>query len=140
MPSAVRAVLNLRLLPPWTVERALAFVKKAVNDNRVEVGVHGQANDPIPANPEHARLGGPGWTDMAAALGEAAPDVPILPFIMVAATDSRHFKDITGGIFRFNPFILNSKELALVHAHDERISIENLNLGVRFYTALLKRL
>ncbi|GHU84835.1 peptidase M20 [Spirochaetia bacterium] len=140
MPSAVRGVLNLRLLPPWTVERALAFIKAAVNDDRVEVSVHGHANDPIPANPEHTKLSGPGWADMAAALNEAVPDVPILPFIMVAATDSRHFKDIAGGIFRFNPFILNSKEIALIHGHDERVSIENLNRGVRFYTALLKRL
>ncbi|GHV82369.1 peptidase M20 [Spirochaetia bacterium] len=140
MPSAVRGVLNLRLLPPWTVERALAFVKKAVADDRVEVSIHGQGNNPIPANPEHAKLAGPGWTAMEAALTETVPNVPILPFIMVAATDSRYFKDIAGGIFRFNPFILDSKEIALIHGHDERISLENLNRGVQFYTALLKRL
>ena len=35
LPSAVKAVVNLRLLPPCTVETAIAFVRMAIGDKRV---------------------------------------------------------------------------------------------------------
>jgi carboxypeptidase PM20D1 len=133
-------VLNLRPLHPWTIERAIAFIKKAVNDERVAVTVYGLATAPVPANPEHTRRAGPGWREMAEALEAAYPGTPALPFLMVATTDSRHYLELAGGIFRFSPHKLNPEELSRIHGHDERISVENFNQGIMFYEALFRRL
>jgi carboxypeptidase PM20D1 len=140
LPSTVKAVLNLRLLPPCTVKTAIDVIRRTIADDRVNVGIYNLATEAVEANPEHARFGGPGWREMAAALEEAEPGIPILPFIMTATTDSRHFKPISEGIFRFNPIKLSPQDLRGIHGHDERISVENLNLAVRFYTALFSRL
>ncbi|MDR0386899.1 MAG: M20/M25/M40 family metallo-hydrolase [Treponema sp.] len=141
MPSEVRAVLNLRLLHPWTIESAIAFIKKAINDEQVAVTVHGLATGPVPANPGHTGHGGPGWQEMVEALETAYPGTPALPFLMVATTDSRHYQELAGkSIFRFSPHKLNPEELARIHGHDERISVENFNRGIRFYEALFTRL
>jgi carboxypeptidase PM20D1 len=137
MPSAVRAVINLRLLQPWTVEKALSHIKKVINDERVSVAVYGLGTDPVPANPEHARRTGPGWKELERAINQVFPGIPILPFLMTATTDSRHYHDLCEGIFRFSPQRLNPKELAGIHGHDERVSLENLTRGVQFYTSLL---
>jgi carboxypeptidase PM20D1 len=94
MPSEARAVINLRLLQPWTVERAAGFIKKAINDERVRVDIHGMGTGPVPANPEHVRQRGPGWKEMTAALEAVYPGVPALVFLMAAATDSRHYQDL----------------------------------------------
>jgi carboxypeptidase PM20D1 len=136
LPSEVRAVLNLRLLPPWTVKTAMARIKAVINDKRVEVRIFGLGTEPVPANPEHAKLGGPGWAEMESAVKAVFPGIPLLPFLMTATTDSRHFQHLAGGIFRFNPVQLTAKELALIHGHDERISIANLQKGAAFYTNL----
>ncbi|MDR2159281.1 MAG: M20/M25/M40 family metallo-hydrolase [Treponema sp.] len=138
MPSEVRAVINLRLLYPWTVERAVDFIKRAVNDDRVEVKIHGLGTNPVPANPAHVRGTGPGWKEMEEALGAVYPGVPAVVFIMVATTDSRHYQDLAGGIFRFSPHQLTPGELNRVHGHDERISVDNLRRGVEFYTRLFR--
>ncbi|MDR3161501.1 MAG: M20/M25/M40 family metallo-hydrolase [Spirochaetaceae bacterium] len=140
LPSVVRAVINLRLLPPWTVEGALNFIKKAVGDERVEIGVYGEGNNPVPASAAQSRRAGPGWAELEQAIGAAYPGVPVLPFIMTAATDSRHYRDLAGSIFRFSPLRLPPSEIALMHGHDERISIENLHRVVQFYTSLLSSL
>jgi carboxypeptidase PM20D1 len=137
LPSVVRAVINIRLPPPWTVEEAREFIKKAVRDERVEITVHGSATNPVPANPDHTRRTGPGWAELERAVGSVYPGAPVLPFIMTAATDSRHYRDLAGGIFRFSPLRLPPAEIALMHGHDERVSIENLHRLVRFYTTLL---
>jgi len=134
LPSEARAIINLRLLQPWTVETATDFIKKAVNDKRVNVKVHGLGTGPVAAK---QGFQSPGWKQIEAALAESWPGVPLLPFIMVATTDSRHYKELTEGIFRFSPYKLNPKELGGVHGHDERISEENLKRGLQFYTKLL---
>jgi carboxypeptidase PM20D1 len=140
MPSEVRGVLNLRLLPPWTVETAMARIKRVVGDEQVAVTVHGFASDPVAANPEHAKMGGPGWKEITGALEAVYPGIPAFPFLMLATTDSRHYRDLAEGIFRFSPHRLNSRELARIHGHDERISAENFAAGIRFYSALFEGL
>ncbi|MDR2478742.1 MAG: M20/M25/M40 family metallo-hydrolase [Treponema sp.] len=133
MPSEVRAVINLRLLQPWTVERAMTFIKKAINDERVQVTIHGLGTGPVPA-------GGGGSSGLAAirqALNAAWPGIPMLPFIMVATTDSRHYRELAGDIFRFSPHCLTAEALSGIHGHDERISEENFRRGLLFYTKLL---
>jgi carboxypeptidase PM20D1 len=140
LPSAVKAVVNLRLLPPWTVETAIAFARRAIGDQRVEITVHGLGTEAVPAAEEQIRLAGPGWADLTAALEAAESGCPALPFLMTATTDSRHYRKLCGAIFRFSPFRLNPRELAAIHGHNERISAENLDRAVRFYNALLSRL
>ena len=119
------------------MEEAQEYIRKAVKDERVEIAVFGSGTNPVPANTEHTRRTGPGWAEMERAVGAVYPGAPVLPFIMTAATDSRHYRDLAGGIFRFSPLSLPPGEIALMHGHDERLSIENLYRAVRFYTALL---
>jgi carboxypeptidase PM20D1 len=59
---------------------------------------------------------------------------------MTATTDSRHYQKLAERIFRFNPVILNPKDLSLIHGHDERISVENFQRGIDFYTSLFRGL
>jgi carboxypeptidase PM20D1 len=140
MPSEVRAVLNLRLLQPWTIPEAIGFIQKAVNDDRVQVTIHGMGTGPVPANPEHTKRTGPGWKEMAEALDAVYPGIPIMVFIMVATTDSRHYQNLADGIFRFSPHRLTPQEMGRVHGHDERVSLENLRRGVEFYERLFRLL
>jgi len=137
MPSEASAVINLRLLWPWTVEKAVAFIKKTIKDDRVKVNIYGNATNPVAASSGFMNHG---WQELTDAMEEAWPGIPLFPFIMVATTDSRHYKDITDCILRFNPYKLNSEELGKIHGHDERISVENLHRGLSFYTSLLRLL
>jgi carboxypeptidase PM20D1 len=137
MPSEVHAVINLRLLWPWTIETATAYIRKAINDKRVAVSTYGLGSNPVPPSGEYQRKG---WAEFQSAMTEAWPGIPLLPFIMVAATDSRHYQSVCDCLFRFDPYKLDPKELSTIHGHDERISIENLRQILVFYTQLFKSL
>jgi carboxypeptidase PM20D1 len=152
LPSAARAVLNLRLLPPWTVDSALERLRSVIADRRVAVTVHGLATDPVRAGPVKEVVEGPGWQEIRSAVDSAfgsavlpgdtglGMSVPALPFLMLATTDSRHFKDLSPRIFRFSPQILTPDDLSRIHGHDERISLENMDRCLGFYTALMEQL
>lgn len=142
MPSEARAILNLRLIPGWTVERAVDHVRRLVADPRVSVRAWPvrAATEPVPANPAAAAGADEGWKTVAAAVGAAFPGVPILPFLVTATTDSRHYQEVCSAIYRFSPLKLTAEELARIHGHDERISIDNFNAGIVFYRSLISAL
>jgi len=140
MPSSVTSVINLRLLPPWTVEKCIERIKTVIGDDRVGVTVKSLGSNPVKAGPDQAEQKSPGWKEIKAALASSFPGVPVLPFLMPATTDSRHYQELSRYIFRFCPHLLNPEELSGVHGHDERISLENLEYGLKFYTALLEQL
>ena len=140
MPSVVRSVINLRLLPPWTVDDAVKRIRAIINDEKVNVAVRGLATAPVKAGPGQAEQKSPGWTEIINALDSSFKGVPALPFLMPATTDSRHYRELTQYIFRFCPQLLSQEELSRIHGHDERVSLENLEQGLRFYTALIKQL
>ena len=55
------------------------------------------------------------------------------PYIMLGATDSRHYTDICDCVLRFSPLKLNKQQLNSVHGLDENISVDALYDAVRFY-------
>ena len=137
LPSEVRAVINIRLLWPWTVEKAADFIRRAVNDERVKVNIYGLGTDPVAASLNYRQNG---WKELQSAMEKAWPGIPMIPFIMVATTDSRHYQKLSEYIFRFSPHKLDPAELGGIHGHDERISLENLSRGLTFYKTLLETL
>ncbi len=140
LPNQVKATLNLRLLEPWTVEKAIVFVTKTIADSRVSVQLSPQhaANNPVPAGAAHTK--NPGWQHLCLAIEEAFPGIPVLPFLNTATTDSRHYATLCDAVFRFSPMSLNPEELARIHAQDERISLENIERGLVFYRSLFTNL
>ena len=142
MPSEVKAVLNLRLLPGWTMEKAVDFVRRAIADPRVEVAVStmGAGNNPVLAKTEVAVGRGTGWTEISDAIHRSFPEAAVMPFLVTVTTDSRHYARVCDAVYRFAPLKLNSEELARIHGHDERISIENFTAGIEFYRSLISSL
>ena len=138
MPSQVRAVINMRLLRPWTTEKAAEFIKKAVRDNRVQISEYEPGSNPVSAGLSHNELPHSGWAEIAEAVNGVWPGIPLLPFVMVAITDSRYYRELTNYIYRFSPLKLDSGELNRIHGHDERISLENLRNELEFYSRLLR--
>lgn len=139
LPSEAKAVLNLRLLPPWTIERATDWVRNAIGDARVEVAVSPVrlANDPVTAPREVASGRGPGWKEIGDSIRASFPDAAIIPYLMTATTDSRHYAPLCDAVYRFVPLKLTGADLALIHGHDERISIENFTRSIEFYRSLI---
>lgn len=140
LPSRVSAILNLRLIPGCSINDAIGFVRRAINDPRVQVlaSAARDANEPIEAHPAAIDRCAPGWDELVAAVSAAFPSVPIIPYVVTATTDSRHYRSLCPSILRFSPLRLTPSELARIHGIDERISIENYRAGIRFYRTLIE--
>ena len=103
-----------------------------MNDPSVALRVvHG--NDPSPVS----RTDHEPWALVSRAVRAVYPDATVTPYVMVQASDARHFAQISDSVYRFMPFDLGAEELATIHAADERLSIAALGRGIGFYRALI---
>jgi len=135
LPSQASATVNLRIALGETVSSAAARVRRRIADPKVAVEVL-EGSDPSPESPtDNAQ-----FALLAEALAVSHPGVPAVPYVMMAATDSRHFHRFTPAVYRFAPLEMSHAQRAAIHGVDESVEIAALERGERFHRALLQRL
>lgn len=135
LAATAKANANIRVAVGETVEGTVARLRKIIRDPKVELRVV-EGNDPSPVSPSS----GPQWELLAGCIGQIYPEAIITPYIMMGGTDSRRFTGICGNVYRFAPFFMDVPARGSIHAFDEKISLDTLEQGVRFYETLMREL
>ncbi len=122
IPSTARAIVNHRVHPFDSLKAVLEWDRKIVNDPRVKLRPFGSPVPPAPvSSADH-----PAFGDIRKAVYQVHADSCVVtPGLFVAASDSRHYWNLTGQIYRFNPICLHMSETSMFHGFNERISIDN---------------
>ena len=76
---------------------------------------------------------------LEATIGELFPDAVPAPYVMMAATDSRHFTAICERVYRFAPFRMTKAQRESIHSYDEHLGVDAFLDGVRWYRRLIER-
>ena len=133
IPPAARMVANMRLNPNDSVESALAYLRKVVNNEDVHITAL-ESFEPSRVS----RTDCEGWDKVSAAVAETWPGCLVSPYLMVQCSDSRHYGAISDKVYRFSAMDLTSEERATIHGNNERIRLEGLCKAVEFYIRLMK--
>ena len=133
--SSATAAVNLRILVGDTVASATEHVRKAIADDSIRLEVI-DANEPSPVSPTDDDA----FALLTSTITELFDDAVPTPYVMMAATDSRHFTAICPRVYRFTPFRMTKAQRESIHSYDEHIGVEDFVAGVRWYTRLIERL
>lgn len=133
LPETAEAVVNTRIAVGSSVAETLEHIRRAIRDDAVRVEAV-DASEPSPVSPAD----GPEWDRLAGAIGAVHPRAVVTPYIMLGASDGRHFTGICDAVYRFTPFELSAEERGALHARDERIHVATWQRGIAVYTALLR--
>ena len=134
IPPEAKMVANMRLNPDDTVESALEYLKKTVDNDRVEITTLNAFNPS-----RISRTDCDGWDRVAAAVGETWPGCIVSPYLMVQCSDSRHWGAISDRVYRFSAMDLSAEERATIHGNNERIRLETISKAVEFYIRLIRK-
>ena len=134
IPPEAKMVANMRLNPDDSVASALAYLKKTVADESVEISVL-ESFEPS----RISRTDCAGWDTVCAAVAETWPGCIVSPYLMVQCSDSRHYGRISDKVYRFSAMALTAQERASIHGNDERIPLETVSKAVEFYIRLMKK-
>ena len=134
IPPEASLVSNIRLNPDDTIESALEYIKKTVDDEKVEVSlIHGM-------NPSRiSTTDCEGWDKVSSAVASTWKGCIVSPYLMVQCSDSRHYGRISDKVYRFSAMDLTAEERATIHGNDESIRIETAHRAIEFYIRLMKQ-
>ncbi len=133
--SSATAAVNLRLLIGDTVASATEHVRRAIDDDSITLTLL-DANEPSPVSPTDD----PAFELIASTISELFTDAVPTPYVMLAATDARHFTEICTRVYRFTPFRMTKAQRESIHSYDEHIGVEDFLAGVRWYRRLIERI
>ncbi len=133
IPAQARAVANLRLLPGDTPQRALARLRRVAACPQLQMKVHYSQE----ASP-HAPASGEAWERVRAAVRAAWPQAAVSPYLMLAASDSRHFCGICACVYRFSAVAMDAELRGGIHGVDERIPLAELARMLVFFRRMLR--
>jgi len=135
LPSTARALVNFRILPGDSVASVLEHVRRAVDDPRIAVNaLQTTFSNPSAVTPVEA---GP-FQLLSRTIRQVAPGTVVTPWLVVGATDSRHYARLTPNVLRFVGATIGKDDLRRVHGTDERVGVRAYADAVRIYIQLLK--
>ncbi|HWS33164.1 MAG TPA: acetylornithine deacetylase, partial [Actinoplanes sp.] len=116
------------------VDGVSKHLRRVIKDPRVRIRVLDSA-EPSPTSPLDDA-----FTLLTAVTEKHFPEAVTSPYVMMAASDARHFTRICERVYRFTPFEMTRTQRQSIHAADEHITITAYEKGVSWYSTLLAEL
>ncbi len=133
VPQRAEARVNFRLLPDTSLDMVVDHVTAVVDDPEVSIRYERWDNRPGVADHE-----GEGYAAIADAIAEVYPDAVVVPSLLVATTDTRHYVDLARDQFRFHGMIVPMGNVSGIHGTDEQLSVEGLKNAVRVAEGMIR--
>ncbi len=131
IPTFATAYVNSRILPGETQQDVYNFVEKSMNDTNIKITYyHNYSTLPSPTTDVNSKA----FKRVEQAINAVVEDVIVAPMLMVGATDSRNYREISDGVINFTP-MTNAKGY---HGIDERLLISDFQKCINFYTLLIQ--
>ena len=133
VPRSAGATLVVRIHVGGTIESTLRLIKRRIDDPKIVVTMV-EGSNPCQESPiDNAQ-----FSAIREAVDASYPAVVTAPYVMMAATDSRHFASFSDSIYRFSPLTLSSEQRPTAHNVDEWVEIDSLHRGQIFYEHLIR--
>jgi len=134
IPAVATAEIDVRLLPDQDTTEFLKTLQRIVDDTAVHFTHLGNTKAPLES---------PIDTDLFRAIERAArnrePGAFVTTPMETAATDRPTYRKLGITTYGFSPFRIPRAEIQRgMHGNDERLSVENVGYGVRFYYDVLR--
>ena len=128
------ATYRLRIAPHDTLEAVLDHIKKVVGDE-FEVTAE-NVSLPAPISDHKTKS----FEYIKSTINRVFPDVGVAPFILNAATDARHFRNVCKEVYRFGGFRIDDELFKSVHNANERLPVDVFLKSIDFYVEFMKNL
>lgn len=136
LAARARAVMNVRVLPGDSTEAVLAHLREVVGDRAaVRPLGGGTRSEPSPVTDHNSEP----FRDLADTVAELFPGTVAAPWVLVAATDSRHLAHLADHVLRFRPFRISTDDRSRIHGVGERIRLDDAEPAVELHRRLIRR-
>jgi carboxypeptidase PM20D1 len=131
IPTFATAYINSRILPGQSTKEVYDYVTKTIDDTNIKITYYkNYMTEPSPTTDVNSKY----YKRVEKVVRAVVKDVVVAPMLMVGATDSRNYREISEGVVNFSP-LTDAKGY---HGIDERMQISDFQKCFNFYTLLMK--
>jgi len=134
LPNKARAVVNFRLLPGDSISYVLNRIQKTINDPEVKVIALPNSSEPSPVSDVRSAS----YKTLQKTILQVFPEVMVAPYLVLGATDSRHYVGVSESIFKFLPTRLKPEDLKREHGVNERVGVKNYGEIIKFFIQFIE--
>ncbi|CAF3430914.1 unnamed protein product, partial [Rotaria sp. Silwood2] len=131
IPALATSIVNFRLLPGDSANYVMQKVKEIINDERVVIKPY---DDNISEASPTTSINSIAFKLVDSIVKKSYDHVLSAPFLLIGATDSRHFTPISDNIIKFSPMV----DPIGFHGIDERVSLESYQHSLWFFEQFLR--
>lgn len=133
IPPSAKMGINSRIMTGESTDEVVARIKKIIKNDNIEVN---KLNFSEPSR--ISITDSEAFRKVEKAIKGTWGDIIVSPYLMFAASDSRHYGRISPYVYRFSPMELTKDDRERIHGNDERILLKSINDIVEFYIRLIK--
>lgn len=134
IPLSAKATLNFRVISGSSIKEVVAYVSSVIDDNRIRIKEGNWNTEPSVVSDTESG----GFKTIQKTIAQTYPEALVSPYLVVGATDARHFNDVSDHIYRFLPTKINSSNVKSFHGLNERIAVSEFESAIRFYVQLIR--
>lgn len=134
LPQEASAIVNFRVIPGDTTAAVVAHVEAVVG-----AGIRVEPVDEHRMEPsERSSVDSAAWAVLASSIEQTYPEAIVAPWVVSGGTDSRHFHDLAGDVYRFTGLSGTTESLTRMHGVGERMRVADAERVVSFFVRLIR--
>jgi len=137
IPSKAVLTLDSRILPTQTPEDMLEHIKYVLNkefrEDEYKIEIVSKSNPSNISNTDNEI-----FKKLSLEIKTMFPSANIVPYMIPAGTDAKHYEKISNNVYRFLPISIKPEEYSLMHGVNEYLSIDNYSRMIAFYKSFIK--
>lgn len=133
IPPSAELVLNIRISPNDSVASVVSYIKKIIKNDNIEV-IPFNESEPSRVSITDCK----GYILIKKAIENTWNGCVVAPYLMVQASDSRHYGQISDKVYRFSAADMSDEEIDSIHGVDEHIRLDTIRRAVAFFIRVMK--
>ena len=125
VPQRAEARVNFRLLPGDSPDMVVDYITEVVDDPLVNVRYEEWDNLPGVAD-----YGSGGFLVIKSAVESVYPDAVVVPSLLTATTDTRHYVDLVDNQYRFHGVEMATSQATSIHGTDEYVGVASYEKSI----------
>ena len=134
VPSIASASLDVRLVPGYDPEQFIDELRIIINDPNISI------EKEFISSTKTSPIDNYAYNAIENVVKKLVPEASVVPYVTTGFTDSRVFRRLGVPAYGFMPILVSKDELRGIHGVNEKISLDNLLLGVKILYHLIDQL
>ena len=135
LPQKASVTVNFRIMPGMTIADVEKHLRKVIKNKNAEIKLLG-GNEPSNISPTDSRA----FKAIEDICFRMNGNNVVAPYLVMGGTDARNYQNICNNIYRYSPFLMDSKLIFTTHGTNERIELSSFKDGIAFFKRYIKTL